>query len=198
MKCSHCRMIAGQCMCYRIPQSDIGCEILILRHFKEAKRSTNSAGLAAIALDRCQIRDVMGSRLNQYETRDGDALLFPVGPNAPMYQESNPPRRLIVIDGSWRQARKIVRKTKGLYGLPRVAIAPIEPEPIRIRKPPFIGGMSTFESLIAAQVAFGGDHNPLLQVWSEWVNQIRINTGIPDMQGNTNFRDARINSDLFS
>ena len=70
-------MIAGQCMCYRIPQSDMGCEILILRHFKEAKKSTNSAGLAPIAIIGCQIRDVMGSRLSHYEAREGDALLFP-------------------------------------------------------------------------------------------------------------------------
>ena len=113
MKCSHCRMIAGQCMCYRIPQSDMGCEILILRHFKEAKKSTNSAGLAAVGINRCQIRDVMGSRFRHYEARDGDVLLFPAAANSSIYDSDTPPKRLIVIDGSWRQARKIARKTEG-------------------------------------------------------------------------------------
>lgn len=72
------------------------------------------------------------------------ALLFPGEPTCTFF-----PERLIVLDGSWRQCRGMVRKIPELTRMPRIAVAPSRPRD-RMRMPPHPGLMATIEAVAAA------------------------------------------------
>jgi hypothetical protein len=75
-------------------------------------------------------------------------LLYP-GEEARDIEEHLPPGpvTLVVIDGTWWQARKIVRKNPRLGALPRFTFSPRSPSEYRIRKEPSLSCVSTIEAL---------------------------------------------------
>jgi hypothetical protein len=58
------------------------------------------------------------------------------------------PVTLVVVDGTWWQARKIIRKNPRLAALPRYAFTPDVPSQYRIRKEPADTCVSTIEALV--------------------------------------------------
>lgn len=78
------------------------------------------------------------------------AVLFP-GPNArdiaTFSQTDGEPLTLIVMDGTWSQARSLLRSNPALAALPRVAFAPQKPSDYRIRRQPAELCVSTIEAL---------------------------------------------------
>lgn len=67
------------------------------------------------------------------------------------------PITLVVIDGTWRQARSVMRLNPQLATLPRYAFTAPKPSEYRIRKEPSIEVVSTIESLMYALGAIEGD-----------------------------------------
>lgn len=74
------------------------------------------------------------------------AVLFP-GPGAVDASEVAPPRTLIVIDGTWVQAKKVLERSRVLASLPRVALSPKQPGNYRIRKEPAAHCLATIEAV---------------------------------------------------
>jgi hypothetical protein len=60
------------------------------------------------------------------------------------------PVTLVVIDGTWHQARSLLRKNPALSRLPRYAFRPERPSEYRIRREPRADYVSTIEALISA------------------------------------------------
>ncbi len=58
------------------------------------------------------------------------------------------PISLIVLDGTWTQAKKLLRLNPALAALPRVAFSPSEPSRYQIRKQPAPLCVSTIEALL--------------------------------------------------
>jgi DTW domain-containing protein len=58
------------------------------------------------------------------------------------------PLTLVVVDGTWWQTRKMVRRNAKLAALPRVAFTPPRPSEYRIRKEPAEQCVSTIEALM--------------------------------------------------
>ncbi len=77
------------------------------------------------------------------------ALLYP-GPGARNILEDPPagPITLVVVDGTWSQAKTVVRDNPILQALPRYAFAAPEPSQYRIRKEPNVEYVSTIEALM--------------------------------------------------
>jgi hypothetical protein len=72
----------------------------------------------------------------------------------------NPPKgpvTLIVVDGTWWQARKVVRSNPELASLPRYAFTPPSPSEYRIRKEPDESYVSTIEALVHVLGALEAD-----------------------------------------
>lgn len=86
------------------------------------------------------------------------ALLYP-GEDARDLQTDPPPGpvTLVVVDGTWSHARKLVRHNPELARLPRYALRPARPSEYRIRKEPSLECVSTIESLALALGALEGD-----------------------------------------
>ncbi len=85
-------------------------------------------------------------------------LLYP-GPGAIDVLRDPPPRpvTLIVVDGTWWQAKKIVRANPLLAALPRYAFTAPTPSEYRIRREPRDDYVSTLEALVHVLGALEGD-----------------------------------------
>ncbi len=67
------------------------------------------------------------------------------------------PVTLVLVDGTWAHARKLVRDNPELAALPRYAFHPPAPSEYRIRKEPSADYVSTIESLALVLGALEGD-----------------------------------------
>ena len=85
-------------------------------------------------------------------------LLYP-GPDARDILRDPPPSAstLIVVDGTWSQARSVVRNNPRLAALARYAFHAPEPSNYRIRREPRDGYVSTLEALMHALGALEGN-----------------------------------------
>jgi DTW domain-containing protein YfiP len=128
-------------------------EVVFLRHASERDRLSNTGHWAALALEGSSVLElgVPGEPLDEaaLDARGG-WVLFP-SPHPP--PRDGPPRRLIVPDGTWAQARRMVQRVPALRALPRLAIGAAPPA-LRLRRP-VQGGMSTLEAVAAALRALG-------------------------------------------
>lgn len=86
------------------------------------------------------------------------ALLYP-GPGAIDIMAEPPatPLTLVVVDGTWAQAKKVVRTNPGLAALPRYSFVPPVPSEYRIRREPRQDYVSTIEALVHVLGALEGD-----------------------------------------
>jgi tRNA-uridine aminocarboxypropyltransferase len=156
-KCPRCLLQQRVCLCAEVPSIATRTRIVIVRHHLERFRSSNSGRLANLALTNSEILDHGGSggpaRLRD---TDGAWLLFPEG--EPMYTAPvPPPKRLIVLDATWAQARRMYRKLDVLRGVPLMRL-PDEPMPqARLRESPGPGRVSTIEAIARALRILEGD-----------------------------------------
>lgn len=148
-RCPRCWLPEAACLCADIPRLETRVELLIVRHVKESWRTTNSARLAELALPRCRILDygAQDAPLDPAEVLGPETwLLYPgAGPVA-----HGAPRRLVVLDGSWSQSRRMFRRIPGLSALPRLSLAPPVAPVVRLRQPPQAEGRATLEAIAAA------------------------------------------------
>jgi len=85
-------------------------------------------------------------------------LLYP-GPGAIDVLRQPPvgPVTLVVVDGTWWQAKKVLRENPELAALPRYAFTPPTPSEYRIRREPQPTYVSTLEALVHVLGALEGD-----------------------------------------
>jgi DTW domain-containing protein YfiP len=154
-RCPRCLLLVDFCLCELVgvarPSRP---QILIVRHAWEAFKSTGTARLAGLALSNLRILDMAAE--NPEPVRDelralGDAwLLYPGG--ARPAQAAAPPQTLVVLDGTWRQTRKMLRRLPELSRLPRFLLSPDEHGAMRdrLRESPRPGARSTLEAIAEA------------------------------------------------
>ena len=153
-RCPRCRFPAPGCLCPALPRLRTRVEVVFLRHASERDRLSNTGHWAALALEGSTVveQGAPGEPLDGVALdAPGSWVLFP-SPHPPP-PGAAPPRRLIVPDGTWAQARRIVQRVPALRALPRLAIPPALPA-ARLRRP-VAGGMSTIEAVAAALRALG-------------------------------------------
>ena len=66
------------------------------------------------------------------------------------YAETDAPLLLVVPDGTWRKARKLLHLNPLLAALPRVTLASAVESRYRLRKAPGPGALSTVEAIVQA------------------------------------------------
>ena len=89
----------------------------------------------------------------------GAALLYP-GPEATpaALRAGSPPTVLVVVDGTWHQAERMIGRSRLLSGLPRLAVEPDGREGYGdLRREPDAHGLSTLEAIALALSALEGD-----------------------------------------
>lgn len=128
--------------------------VLLIQHVLEQTEPSNTGRHAAAALANLELR-LFGAKDAplKVDDLDGAWLLWPGEPPPP--EGTPPPHTLIVLDGSWSQARKMSQRVAALRGLRRWSLpAPPERRSLRASPP---GGLSTLEALAAALGALEGE-----------------------------------------
>lgn len=148
-RCQDCYLPAPVCLCSEITPIPCGIEVVVLRHALERRRNSNTGRLVGAALAGSKVLDyaVANEPLDlSVLARAGTALLYPrQGPVASPF-----PTRIILLDASWSQARRMAQRIPELRGMPTLSLtAPTAVIP-RMREGKSPEQMSTAESAIAA------------------------------------------------
>ncbi len=80
--------------------------------------------------------DELAARFESLPLRDDVGLLYP-GPHSELLGELPPHRRpsqLVVLDGTWHQAKTLYRDIPRLHHIPQYRLAPSSPGRYRIRR----------------------------------------------------------------
>jgi DTW domain-containing protein YfiP len=154
-QCPRCLRPQTHCLCPLIPSLDSRTRVLLLQHPSEVNHALNTARLAALGLSNAEL--IVGEVFEDLPTllsRPGyrARLLFPADDAQPMqaYGESEEPLLLVVPDGTWRKARKMLHLNPLLAALPRVTLAEGGVSRYRLRKAPGPGALSTIEAIVQA------------------------------------------------
>ncbi|MBH3423023.1 tRNA-uridine aminocarboxypropyltransferase [Pseudomonas gessardii] len=154
-QCPRCLRPTTHCLCALIPRLDSRTRVLLLQHPSEVNHALNTARLAALGLMNAQlvvgeVFEDLPTLLNPpgYQAR----LLFPAEEAQPLqaYSPSDEPLLLVVPDGTWRKARKLLHLNPLLAALPRVTLAAGAVSRYRLRKAPGPGALSTVEAIVQA------------------------------------------------
>jgi DTW domain-containing protein YfiP len=154
-QCPRCLRPQTHCLCSLIPSLDSRTRVLLLQHPSEVNHALNTARLAALGLTNAEL--IVGEVFEDLPTllnRPGyrARLLFPADDAQPMqaYDVSDEPLLLVVPDGTWRKARKMLHLNPLLAALPRVTLAEGGVSRYRLRKAPGPGALSTIEAIVQA------------------------------------------------
>ena len=154
--CYGCFKPSFLCLCGRVRRVANRTRITILQHPRERFHAIGTARIARLGLTNSALllpRAVAPRSLRiPVDLTPGSALLFPGG-SARELAELEPaelPRGLVVLDGTWSQARKLLRENPSLGDLPRVKLSPASPSRYRIRKEPRGNYVSTVEAIVQA------------------------------------------------
>ena len=169
-QCPRCLRPTTHCLCALIPSLDSRTRVLLLQHPSEVNHALNTARLAALGLVNAQlvvgeVFENLPALLNApgYQAR----LLFPAEGAQPLqaYRPSDEPLLLVVPDGTWRKARKLLHLNPLLAALPRVTLAAGAVSRYRLRKAPGPGALSTVEAIVQALQVLEAPHSfePLLR-----------------------------------
>ncbi len=156
--CERCRRPEGVCYCRFVTPLATRTRVVILQHPRERDVPINTARIASLCLPEAELH--VGTRWDRpFGDADRPAALLYPGPEAIDIEESPPPGpiTLVVVDGTWWQARKLVRSNPELARLPRYAFRPPKPSDYRIRKEPQEDYVSTIEALVHMLGVLEGD-----------------------------------------
>ncbi len=161
--CLHCLRPTAFCVCGALTHIATFTRVVLLQHPREARLAICSAWLTRLALANAELHrgfDFEGhARVRELASSSGASLLFPGEDAVPAASlAGRPPRVLVVIDGTWLQAEKMLAANPRLAALPRVSVAHEQPSGYReLRREPAPHCLPTIEAVACALGAFEGD-----------------------------------------
>jgi DTW domain-containing protein YfiP len=155
--------------------------VLVLQHPQEAAQAKGSVRLLGLSLQACTVQ--VGEAFDPAALAawlgppGASLLLYPDAPGAAPPREGPlpMPARLVLLDGTWRQARGLLRSHPALQALPRWALPDLAPPRYGIRRAQHAAQRSTLEAACAALGLLEGrpaHYAPLLDAFSGWVAQV--------------------------
>lgn len=163
--CERCWRPEVVCYCRFVTPVPTRTRVVIFQHRRERDVPINTARIASLCLPSSELHvGVTFSGTTALRTLLADrerppVLLYP-GPGAIDIETSPPdgPVTLVVLDGTWSQAKKLLRVNPELAALPRYAFRPPSPSDYRIRSEPREDYVSTLEAIVhVLSVLEGGD-----------------------------------------
>ena len=162
--CFRCMRPARVCWCAKVPSIETKTPVLFLQHPREEFMPIGTARMASMCLTSSQL--VVGTEVDDHpavralldDLTRTPILLWP-GPGARDLALEPPtgPCTLVVVDGTWALAKKLVRVNPRIAALPRYALTPTRPSEYRIRREPAENCVSTIEAVIEAMSLLEGD-----------------------------------------
>ena len=188
-----CQRPHSHCLCALIPQLQSRTRVLILQHPEESRHALNTARLAALGLVNGELQ--VGEQFADLASWLADpayqaCLLFPGDDAQPLAtvaaSASARPLLLVVPDGTWRKARKLLYLNPLLAALPRVCLPTGLESRYRLRKAPMAGALSTLEAIVVALEALEAPQSfaALLQPFEALIDGQIAAMGEPTYQRN--------------
>lgn len=176
--CRRCLRPARVCWCDRLTPLHSRTRVCFLQHPREGRVPIGTARMAHLSLPNSELHRGVEfgahARVRALASGGGAALLFPgEGALEPAQLGAAAPRTLIVVDGTWAQARKVVRRNAFLHALPRIGLRPARPSNYRIRREPAAHCVSTIEAVVQVLGELEGDEarfEPLLRAFERMVD----------------------------
>ena len=165
------------CWCNALTPVDTVTRVVFLQHPREARVAIGTARMAHLGLRCSELHEGIDfashPRIAELVATPGTALLFPgegaVAPDA----LAHPPETLLVLDGTWPQARKMMTLNPALRTLPRIGFVPRKPGNYRIRREPAAHCVATIEAVVEVLAALERDplrFEPLLRAFDSMVD----------------------------
>ncbi|WP_422450165.1 MULTISPECIES: tRNA-uridine aminocarboxypropyltransferase [unclassified Endozoicomonas] len=178
--CPRCQRPETQCYCSALKEETACMDIIILQHPRESRHPLNTARILELGIGNCQVwvgEDFSDHTHLQTTLAEKDCyLLFP-GANAHASQDilrTAMPEALIILDGTWRKAKKIYYRNPQLQQLPSIELTELAISDYRIRKAPGEGALSTVEAAVTLLRQASRDsqaHQQLLDTFSLMIDQ---------------------------
>ncbi|WP_096739713.1 tRNA-uridine aminocarboxypropyltransferase [Pseudoalteromonas atlantica] len=153
--CERCLFTPSTCICGAIKRLTNKVSVVILQHPSEEKIAKNTAKLLNLSLTDCKI--IKGENntdfaiLNSLPVKS-TVLLYP-NEHATYLDDTNPNpalnniTHLVVIDGTWKKAYKILQQTPLLTKFKTVSFKQLPQNRYAIRKAPRADSLSTLEAV---------------------------------------------------
>ncbi|HCS76581.1 MAG TPA: hypothetical protein DIW05_02250 [Syntrophaceae bacterium] len=175
-----CHLRREICICPILPTVQTRAEFLILRHIREAGRRSNTGRLAALSMPNSRMVSCGGGDrigLSPFDDEllraPGTCLLWPDGTSMTLDRDQTPPNRIVVLDGTWRQARRLYNRMPVLRAIPKLVLSAPTRSRDRLREQHRADGMSTLEAVAAAVARLEGAcvAEPLERLYDEVVQR---------------------------
>ncbi len=200
--CRRCLMPRLNCYCAALVPQVSRAQWIFLQHPGEARNPIGTARMAHLSLPGshlfCGVDFSREARLSALlRTAEHPAVLFPAEGAEPLGQlaPDAPPPTLIVLDGTWSQARKLWKSNAFLRDLPAYRLEPGQPSRYRIRAEPAAHCVSTIEAVAAALQALDGQgHEAML---APFLDLVARQAEFGKSPGRSPRRRARAPKDLY-
>lgn len=168
--CARCERPAVTCLCATLPAPvAVFTELLILQHPAEAGHAKNTTAFLTLGLAPAA-RLLRGEVFDAALATPGTALLYPgEGALAAPADVS----RLILLDGNWRQSRRLLAANPWLAGLPRLALPGSLPSRYAIRRAHRPGQLSTLEAGLHVLARLEGGAERFGPLWAAFDTFVR-------------------------
>lgn len=184
-RCPRCYLLLDFCLCALLgPAVPSQPRVVVVRHHWEAFKSTGTARLASLALSNLRILDFVAEQpelVRAELAKLSDAWLLYPDASALGAAPRKPPEVLVVLDGTWRQTRKMLRRLPELARMPRLSLRPDASGDARdrLREAPRAGARSTFESIAEALSELGAREQGerMIGIHQEFVARTRLARG---------------------
>lgn len=156
--CENCQRPIAVCICEHLVSLEAPCNIVILQHPSEQKQALATVPILQACL--IPLTVLVGEDFSQnptllqlLKTPEDIAIVFPTDDAEAWDLQQvntafNPPKTLIVLDGTWRKAKLIWHKNPCLHNLRTVALKGIADSQYLIRSSTIEGGVSTLEAVM--------------------------------------------------
>lgn len=193
-RCFDCFRPKEVCFCASIPTIDNQTAVLILQHRRERFHPFNTARIVQKALSNSHLlSDHTRNLATKLRLKPRAGLLFP-GPTALLISDlaaEQRPDQLVVLDGTWHQAKTLLREIPALQSLPRYRLAPPVPSRYRIRRQPSVSSLSTVEAAVTALQILEPDTNGFDQLMRAFDTMVEDQLAHPGSPNGQRFKERR-------
>ena len=203
--CPVCYMNRLFCICDALPRLALKTRVCLVIHTNELKKSSNTGRLALRALTNSEmrVRGEPGATLDLSDLvtdRHRTFLFYPARDarelNSELVEEDPRPIQLIVPDGSWRQAAKMLYRQPELKDVPRVKLGRASAPKYYMRAQHRPEGMATLHAVAHALGVIEGAavEAALLKLYDAKVERTLMAKGLRGLNGLLQKRHKRIMS----
>lgn len=173
--CPHCQRPLKTCLCDVLVELNCHYHLVILQDPTEAKHPLSSSpileksvrGAQRVVGEIFEPEEILGSNW-----KHNSLLIFPSELAISATQARRQTfKNLILLDGTWRKATRLLHSNQWLHQLPCIAIDAQHASQYKIRKSPRADGLSTIEAAVYVLNALHDeqDFNPILNAFEKMI-----------------------------